>query len=271
MQGLIQTLDDNPRLIIELASHTDSRDTYERNDILSQKRAQSVVDYLILRGIDADRLVARGYGERVPRKILKDITRDGYTFKEGDELNEEYVAALPSVEVQEIAHQLNRRTDFSVLRKDFVPKTTISEDPVAVNIEINPRDNKVKFRTQDRTGIYIIPVILNGYNDEFFYEENAPPQVSLEKALQMLNDGIIDKDDFEGDPAQILANNSIRNNSIFNIDELRIGAKTIDDIKFTVVHRQSNPVTFGRQILLRIGEFRFDQEAQEITFRYKED
>ena len=60
LQGLIKTLDENPKLVVELASHTDSRDSDERNDILSQKRAQSVVDYLILRGIDPERLVAKG-------------------------------------------------------------------------------------------------------------------------------------------------------------------------------------------------------------------
>jgi peptidoglycan-associated lipoprotein len=271
LQGLIRTLDENPRLVIELASHTDARDTYERNDILSQKRAQSVVDYLILRGIDAERLVARGYGERVPRKILKDITREGYTFREGDVLNEEYIAALPSVEVQEAAHQLNRRTDFSVLRKDYVPRSGISEEPGEVDIVINPEDNVIKFTTQDKTGLYIIPVILNGFNDEFIFEDRATAQVSLEKALQLLNDGIIDKDDFYGDAQQILADNSIRNNSTFNIDELRIGAKTIKDVTFTVAHRQQNAVTLGREVMERIGRFSIDDEAKTITFKYKED
>jgi peptidoglycan-associated lipoprotein len=82
LQGLIETLDANETIIVELASHTDSRDSDERNDILSQKRAQSAVDYLILRGIDGDRLVAKGYGERVPRTLMTDITRAGYTFTE---------------------------------------------------------------------------------------------------------------------------------------------------------------------------------------------
>jgi len=271
LQGLILTLDENPRLVVELASHTDARDSHERNDILSQKRAQSVVDYLILRGIDADRLVAKGYGEREPRKMVKDITLDGYTFNEGEVLTEEYIAALGSFEAQEAAHQLNRRTDFSVLRKDFVPKTVISEDPVEVSILVNPDDDVVSFRTQDRTGLYIIPMILNGYNEEFIYEERAPAQVSLEKALQLLNDGIIGKENFDGDPNQILANNSIRNNSVFNISELRIGSKTITDVKFTVLHRQTNPITLGREVLQRIGQFRIDENAKQITFKYKED
>ncbi|HRZ76547.1 MAG TPA: OmpA family protein, partial [Bacteroidales bacterium] len=64
--GLIQILEKNPTFVIELAAHTDARDTDEKNDILSQNRAQSVVDYLILRGINPGRLVAKGYGERVP-------------------------------------------------------------------------------------------------------------------------------------------------------------------------------------------------------------
>ena len=81
LQGLIETLQVNPTITIELASHTDARDTDEHNDILSQKRAQSVVDYLIIRGIDPLRLTAKGYGERVPRTIQKDITVKGYTFK----------------------------------------------------------------------------------------------------------------------------------------------------------------------------------------------
>ena len=270
LQGLIITLDENPRIVVELAAHTDARDTYERNDILSQRRAQSVVDYLILRGIDPDRLAAKGYGERAPRRINKDITREGYTFKKGDVLTEEYIAALPSEEIREEAHQFNRRTEFSVLRKDYIPKTLISEDPGAVVVQVNPEENVVTFRTQDKTGLYIIPLILNGYKDEFIYEDRAPAQVSLEKALQLLNVGIISKENFEGNPEQILADNSIRNNSIFVIGELRIGAKTIRDVPFTVVHRQQNAITLGRQILQRIGDYSIDEAKREITFEYKD-
>ncbi|MCK5079312.1 MAG: hypothetical protein KAR09_05185, partial [Bacteroidales bacterium] len=132
-------------------------------------------------------------------------------------------------------------------------------------------DDVVNFRTQDRTGLYIIPMILNGYNEEFIYEERAPAQVSLEKALQLLDKGIIGKENFDGDPNQILANNSIRNNSVFIISELRIGSKTITDVRFTVLHRQTNPITLGRQVLQRIGQFRIDENAKQITFKYKED
>ena len=106
------------------APNTDARDTEERNDILSQKRAQSVVDYLIIRGIDPLRLTAKGYGERVPRTLMNDVTTKGYTFKAGTVLTEEFINKLPSTEIKEAAHQMNRRTEFRILSKDFVPRTT---------------------------------------------------------------------------------------------------------------------------------------------------
>ncbi len=122
LQGLIKTLDENETIIIELASHTDSRGTDESNDILSQKRAESVVNYLIDRGIDPDRLVAKGYGERVPRRLSKDMVKDGFLFKAGTVLSQAFVDSLKTKPEQEAAYALNRRSEFRILSKDFVPK-----------------------------------------------------------------------------------------------------------------------------------------------------
>jgi len=122
LNGLIATLKDNPKIVIELASYTDSRASDTYNDTLSQKRAQSVVDYLIEKGIAPDRLVAKGYGERVPRTLAHDITRDGFPFKAGTVLTDPFINALTSVKEREAAHQLNRRTEFRILRDDYVPK-----------------------------------------------------------------------------------------------------------------------------------------------------
>lgn len=122
LNGLIQTLTDNPKIVVELASHTDFRDTHERNDTLSQRRAESVVNYLIEKGIAPDRLVAKGYGERVPRTLGKDITRDGVSFPAGTVLTEEFINALKTTKEKEAAHQLNRRTEFRVLHDNYIPK-----------------------------------------------------------------------------------------------------------------------------------------------------
>jgi peptidoglycan-associated lipoprotein len=121
LNGLIRTLQDNPSITVELASHTDSRGTDAFNDTLSQRRAQSVVNYLIERGIDSRRLVASGYGKRVPRTIEKTIVRDGFTFEAGTVLNESYIRNLPTEMHRDAAHQLNRRTEFRVLSDDFSP------------------------------------------------------------------------------------------------------------------------------------------------------
>ncbi|MCC7051032.1 MAG: OmpA family protein, partial [Bacteroidia bacterium] len=115
LDKLIQTLNDNPNIVISIGSHTDSRADDKFNLDLSQKRAQSVVDYLVSKNIDADRLKAVGYGETRPKVTDAEISK------------------MKTKEEQEAAHQMNRRTDFMVLRTDFVPKQTTApaEAPAA--------------------------------------------------------------------------------------------------------------------------------------------
>ncbi len=121
LDQLVETLDDNPTVTIELMSHTDVRGSDEDNIELSQKRAQSVVDYLIMKGIDPVRLTAKGYGESMPKVVTMRIA-DEYPFlKQGTRLTEQFINGLPTLEQQEIAHQLNRRTEFRVLKTDYEP------------------------------------------------------------------------------------------------------------------------------------------------------
>ncbi len=119
LDKLVETLNDNPNITIELMSHTDSRDTEAYNIELSQLRAQSVVDYLILKGIKTDRLSARGYGESSP-KIVDQELADIYAFLQmGFVLSESNINKLADDQQSEIAHQINRRTEFRVLRIDY--------------------------------------------------------------------------------------------------------------------------------------------------------
>ncbi len=121
LDKLVETLNDNPTVTIELMSHTDSRDTEEYNYELSQKRAQSVVGYLIEKGIDTDRLSAKGYGESSPKVVDATIASQASFLKIGVTLAESYINSLPTEEQKEIAHQINRRTEFRVLRIDYEP------------------------------------------------------------------------------------------------------------------------------------------------------
>jgi peptidoglycan-associated lipoprotein len=119
LDKLVETLIDNPRVTIELMSHTDSRDTEEYNLALSQKRAQSVVDYLVSKGIELERLTAKGYGESTPKIVDKEINGQYPFLLTGATLNDQYINKLANDEQKETAHQINRRTEFRVLKTDW--------------------------------------------------------------------------------------------------------------------------------------------------------
>ena len=95
LDKLVVLLADNPGVSIELSSHTDSRSDDDYNQELSQRRAQSAVDYIVSQGISRSRLVAKGYGES---QLLNGCSND-----------------VPCTEDQ---HQENRRTEFKVIDID---------------------------------------------------------------------------------------------------------------------------------------------------------
>lgn len=102
---------DNPDLIVELGSHTDSRSSAKYNKDLSQKRAQSAVDYLISKGVAKERLTAKGYGEDEPFIL----TEDRLGIPAGTELTEAYILSIKDQKIREKAFELNRRTDFKIV------------------------------------------------------------------------------------------------------------------------------------------------------------
>lgn len=118
LDELAQVLRDNPNVTIEMASHTDRKGSEAYNINLSGRRARSVIDYLISVGISPDRLQSQGYGKSRPKTITKKLAREHPQFKEGDVLSEEFIATL-SPEDQEVADQINRRTEFQVLSIDY--------------------------------------------------------------------------------------------------------------------------------------------------------
>ena len=101
---LYNILVDNPTIIIELQAHTDSRASDEHNMDLSNRRAESCVEYLISKGIDPGRLRPRGYGETRLR------------------ISDEQIAQLATQAEKEAGHQKNRRTEFTVVSFDYVPQ-----------------------------------------------------------------------------------------------------------------------------------------------------
>ncbi|MBN2667932.1 MAG: OmpA family protein [Bacteroidales bacterium] len=126
LQKLVKILNDNPNITIELASHTDMIGDDASNIILSQKRAQSVVDFLIENGIAADRLTAKGYGETKPQTI-SDIMAKKLPFSSGVVLTAEFIEQLKTDDSEDalkkvdLANQINRRTEFSVVSTRYIP------------------------------------------------------------------------------------------------------------------------------------------------------
>tara|TARA_B110000459_G_scaffold203793_1_gene261823 strand:+ start:2338 stop:4329 length:1992 start_codon:yes stop_codon:yes gene_type:complete len=108
---LYDIMSNNPTLIIQLRSHTDHRGSTPANQKLSQRRAQSCVDYLVKeKGINSARIKAIGMGENEPIKSVGGIS-----------LTKKYIDTLKSKEEKDAALQRNRRTDFKVMGDDFVP------------------------------------------------------------------------------------------------------------------------------------------------------
>ena len=118
LDELIKMLNDNPNVTIELGAHTDRKGSDQYNERLAQRRAQSVVDYLIAGGIAKDRVEAKGDGESVPKVINKKMAKNFDFLNEGDVLTEEFIEKL-TPEQQETADQINRRTEFKVLRTNY--------------------------------------------------------------------------------------------------------------------------------------------------------
>lgn len=118
LDEMAQIMRDNPNITIEMAAHTDRIGDENYNLKLSERRAKSVIDYLIASGIQSDRLQHIGYGKTRPKVITKKLNREYPQFPEGTVLDEEYISTLSSVD-QEIADQINRRTEFQVLSIDY--------------------------------------------------------------------------------------------------------------------------------------------------------
>ena len=118
LDKLVELLNENPNVTIELSAHTDYRGSAEYNKRLSQRRAESVVNYLTEHGIEKERLSPVGYGKEKPKAIRRKLTEKYPFLKENDVLTEEYIRTLDD-DQQEQCNQLNRRTEFIVLRTTY--------------------------------------------------------------------------------------------------------------------------------------------------------
>ena len=115
LERMLTTMNNNPDLIVEIGSHTDSRGSYRYNNRLSKRRAEAVVRWLVERGVSSDRVVAAGYGENINVNNCSN-----------------------NIPCSEREHQLNRRTEFKVIgctSCDYLNQTISSPNE---SVEVNP-------------------------------------------------------------------------------------------------------------------------------------
>jgi len=149
LDALVNLLKENPNVTIELSAHTDYLGSADYNKRLSQRRADAVVAYLTAHGIVRDRLTPVGYGKERPKKIRKKVTEKYSWLKENDVLTEDFIKKLDK-EKQETANQLNRRTEFIVLR------TTYGMFDEKGNLKQQPKPKKKE--SLDDDGMIIIDI-----------------------------------------------------------------------------------------------------------------
>lgn len=151
LDKLVALLKENSHVTIELSAHCDYKGNSEYNKRLSQRRAQTVVDYLIAHGIEKERLTPVGYGKERPKTIRRKLTEKYPWLKEDDVLTQDFILKQTK-EHQEICNQLNRRTEFTVLRttyKMFDNKGNLQNPPKS-----KPRQEKVSEDNGYKTFFY---------------------------------------------------------------------------------------------------------------------
>jgi peptidoglycan-associated lipoprotein len=266
LQGLIKTMDANPNIVVELGAHTDARGNDEANDILSQKRAESVVDYLILRGIDAGRLFAKGYGEQIPRTLDKDIKRNGIIFPAGVQLTEAYIDSLPT-DQRETAHSLNRRIEFRIVGKDYQERALAEQgDTSDVHIQMGDKKNRIFFK-KPADKMYETDCAINGYSNKVIYTPLTNlVTCSVDFALDLLKRGIIKKEDFKGNADDLISTGNIVHKSVFTLKDFRLGNKTIRNLDVYVWHDSMYPFLINKVTLEKFGKPVIEEDRLIITF-----
>ncbi|MDR1847182.1 MAG: OmpA family protein [Bacteroidales bacterium] len=288
LSDLLIILVNNPNYVIELASHTDSRPFPNvTNDTLSQRRAESVVDFLHKRGVDYERLVAKGYGERVPRTLKNAVTieynKKNFTFPKGITLTDDYINSLRTKDEREAAHQLNRRTEFRVLRSDYISREVrdsladaalngqvvnmVEKQDPTIDIPIIYTDNRIKL-TMINGKLSQLYIILNGKAIPAIYDERYKDVAVMDwdVAMDLLLKGRINKNDFRDKDKAFDAEGNILDNSVLTFQSAYIGKYWTD--KFEVLVRKGMPqqMIINRNGLKDFGNFTFNKQTGEIIF-----
>ncbi|MFA7081488.1 MAG: OmpA family protein [Bacteroidales bacterium] len=290
LSDLLVVLVNNPYYVIELRSHTDIRPFPQvTNDTLSQRRAEAVVDFLYSRGIDRQRLIPKGYGDRIPRTLLRDSESEFkgkmYIFPKGVTLTENYINSLKTNEEREAAHQLNRRSEFRVVRTDYVPSEILDslEDaalnkpivdmvkgnkPLPItNVPIIYTDSNIKL-TMINGNKSMLYMILNGANVPVVYDERYRDAAVMDwdVAMNFLLSGRITKDDFRDKDKAFDKEGNILDESVLVFKTAFIGKHSADKYEVLVKKGMTEKMIVNKNGIANFGRFRLDKAKAELIF-----
>ena len=296
LMDLYLVMMNNPGIVVEIRAHTDCRPFIGlTNDTLSQRRAQSVVDYLASRGIERDRMVAKGYAERVPRTLDRDVVivvnNVPYTFSAGTRLDCDFIETLPSKEHQEAAHQLNRRIEFMIVRSDYVSKRVVAnmasdsalikqnEDGTYIDLVNAPVDtaNVTAEIIHDEGTIDITMIntqkgevlaIINGVQIPMLIDERykEPIAISWEEAMNMLYQRRINKEDFPDRDNAFDPEGNILDKAKLVFKEIQIGQHRVNNVEVIVVKGIDYKFIINRAGMAEFGEYEFDKQRGKLYF-----
>ena len=291
LMDLLIIMENNPGLVVEIRSHTDCQPYVGlTNDTLSQRRAQTVVDYLVNRGIERERLVGKGYADRVPRVLDEDMTVNyngqNYTFLKGTVMECDYIASL-SGDRQQAAHSLNRRIEFLVLRDDYVSRREIDniakpDDAKVVDLVDNELEDLDRITqpviVHDESTIPVtminatrgeITCIINSAQqvpmliDERYVE---PIAISWEEAMNLLYQQRITKEDFPLRDESFDPEGNIVDRATLVFKEMQIGEQRVRNVEVIVRKGIDYKFIINRTGLHQFGEYEFDKQRAKLVF-----
>jgi peptidoglycan-associated lipoprotein len=257
--GLITLLEKNPRLVIELASHTDIRPIAMGNDSLSQLRAQAVVDYLIERGIHPERLVARGYGAHVPRTLTAPVMN----FDSGAVFTEDFILNISDKNLREQAHQLNRRTEFSILRDDFIPSD--GNKSVLASLGNSEDFNKISYtENPDRNPEF--DIVANGVGFRAVLMEKAKSGIiSTNACLRLLQLGKLGKSDFKNKEKAMNEDGEVLVGQKITLRDIRIEQFYLYNVELTTAGETPADVILNKTLMEKIGKYTINKDKKQIV------
>ena len=240
-------------------------------------------------GIDRERLIPKGYGDRIPRTLIRDTEAEfkgrKYIFPKGVTLTEAYINKLRTYEEKEAAHQLNRRSEFRVVRTDYVPASMLDsiEDaaldkplvdmvrgrkPLPITeVPIVYSDNNIKLTmiSGDKAMLYII---LNGANVPVVYNERYRDAAVMDwdVAMDFLLSGRINKNDFRDKEKAFDKEGNILDESVLVFKSAFIGKHSADKYEVLVKKGMTERMIVNKNGISDFGRFSLDKSKGELIF-----